>query len=752
MARLARLLVPTLCALGLLAAAPRQGTESPMLGFTADHAARQRALEVRFDSSLDASRLEEWVRRMSSAPNHVGSPHDRENAEFVASLFRSWGYQTEIDTFQVLFPTPTTRLLELTTPTRYRARLAEPRLPQDGTSGITRGRLPPYNAYSADGDVTAPLVYVNYGIPDDYDQLARLGVDVKGKIVIARYGGSWRGIKPKVAAEHGAVGCIIYSDPRDDGYYQGDVYPKGSWRMEWGAQRGSVMDMPIYPGDPLTPGVGATKAAHRLAVADAPTIMKIPVLPISYGDAQPLLAALGGPVAPDEWRGALGFTYHVGPGPATVHLKLAFDWSLRPLYDVIARMPGAESPDEWVVRGNHRDAWVFGADDPLSGMVAVLEEARAVGELAKTGWRPKRTIVFASWDGEEPGLIGSTEWAEQHEQELDRKAVVYINTDANGRGFLGVAGSHALQAFVNQVARDVPDPETHVSLAQRLRAVRQVRGGSEMDAPGDIPIGALGSGSDYTPFLQHDGIASLNLGFGGEDGGGSYHSIFDSFDYYERFGDPGFKYGIALVQTAGRMTLRFADADVLPFVYSGLALNVEEYLDDLMKLPDRMRQETERRNALRRSNAFRLAADPTEVYFPPDSQSPVPHLDFSPVQNALDHLTRAAAMFDSVIARKVRDGIDPGQARAVNALLASSERLLTDERGLPGRPWFRHMIYAPGLYTGYGVKTLPGVREAIEQRNWSQVAEQMPRVAGALERLANALEKGAAALGVGGTD
>ncbi|MBU6402347.1 MAG: M28 family peptidase, partial [Verrucomicrobia bacterium] len=500
--------------------------DGPLLGFSRQAAARERAVEHQFDAELNKTEMRDWMQRMSSHPHHVGSPFDKENAEFIASRFRAWGYQTEIERFDVLFPVPQVRLLEMTAPDRFRARLAEPPLKEDATSDQTRETLPVYNAYSIDGDVAGDLVYVNYGVPKDYETLAAQGVEVKGRIVIARYGGSWRGIKPKVAAEHGAIGCLIYSDPRDDGYFQGDPYPKGAWRSDEGAQRGSVEDMPLFPGDPLTPGIGATPDAKRLALEDAPTLTKIPVLPISYADAQPLLRALGGPVAPEAWRGALPFTYHLGPGPTKVHLRLKFDWHLRPIYDVIARMPGAERPDQWILRGNHQDAWVFGAEDPLSGTVVLMEEARALGLLARGGWQPKRTVVFTVWDGEEPGLLGSTEWVEAHAAALRQHAAVYVNSDSNGRGFLGVSGSHTLERFVNEVAADITDPERRISVAARLRAERLVKAASAdqrraLRARPDLRIEALGSGSDYTPFLQHLGIASLDVRYGGEDEGGS---------------------------------------------------------------------------------------------------------------------------------------------------------------------------------------------------------------------------------------
>ncbi|MBI3766273.1 MAG: M28 family peptidase, partial [Ignavibacteriales bacterium] len=536
---------------------------------------------------------------------------------------------------------------------------------------------------------TAKLVYVNYGVPKDYEVLDENGIDVKGKIVITRYGGSWRGIKPKVAAEHGAVGCIIYSDPRDDGYFQGDVYPKGAYRNEYGAQRGSVGDMPLHPGDPLTPFVGATKDAKRLSLKDAKTLTKIPVLPISYSDALPLLRALGGPVAPDSWRGALPITYHLGPGPTRVHLSVTFNWNTVPAYDVIARLAGSERPDEWIIRGNHYDAWVNGAEDPISGQVAMLEEARRIGELAQSGWKPKRTLIYAAWDGEEPGLLGSTEWVEAHADALKKNAVVYINSDSNGRGYFSAGGSHTLEKFINQVAQDVHDPEKKVSVAERARALRifQSQGDDRKEARerSDLRIYALGSGSDYTPFLQHLGIASLNLGYGGEDGGGSYHSIYDSYSHYSRFGDPSFEYGIAQAQTTGRAMLRLANADVLPFEFSNFAETVGKYVREVIKLADDLRTETEEMNLKINNKTFELVADPTETHVIPPAKEPVPYINFAPLQNTL--------------------------------------------------------FYAPGFYTGYGVKTLPGVREAIEQRNWKEANEQVVVIAEALHRFSGYIDK-----------
>jgi len=733
----------------LLSNVPAQ-TAGTLMGFSADRSAQQKELEAKFDSYLKPDNLREWMKRLSARPHHVGSPHGKANAEFMESLFRSWGFETRIERFDILFPTPKTRLLEMTAPEKFTAKLAEPVLKEDSTSGQTSEQLPPYNAYSADGDVTGDLVFVNYGIPDDYDELEKLGIDVKGKIVIAKYGGSWRGIKPKVAAEKGAIGCIIYSDPRDDGYFQGDVYPKGAYRMESGVQRGSVQDMPLYPGDPLTPGVGAVEGAKRLDPKEAPTVMKIPVLPISYSDAIPLLKNLEGPVAPARWRGGLPLTYHTGgTGRVKVHLKLEFNWDIKPAYDVIAMLRGSDLPDQGIMRGNHHDAWVNGASDPISGMVTLLEEARAVGELVKTGWRPRRTIFYAAWDAEEPGLIGSVEWAETHEAMLRERLAVYINTDSNGRGFLGVGGSHTLEKFINEVAKDVPDPQMKMSVWERRKAALLVNGNAETkkEVAGrrDLRIDALGSGSDYTPFLQHLGVASLNMGFGGESGGGSYHSAYDSFDHYTRFGDPDFAYGITLAKVTGRTTLRLADADVLPFEFSNFADTVGEYVKEVTKLADSMREETKMMNRLIADGSLKAAQDPRETFIVPKPEDEVPFLNFAPLQNALAKLQESAKKYDAVakggsggtgLSREMRESLD--------LILYRSERSLTSDAGLPGRDWFRHQIYAPGFYTGYGVKTLPGVREAIEERKWDLAGEQIEKVAQVIENFAAEIDRAAA--------
>jgi N-acetylated-alpha-linked acidic dipeptidase len=595
-------------------------------------------------------------------------------------------------------------------------------------------------------------------VPADYERLASLGVDVKGKIVIARYLGSWRGIKPKVAAEHGAVGCIIYSDPHEDGYFEGDTYPKGALRPEQGVQRGSVADMPLYAGDPLTPGVGATKAVSSFDLKDARTLTKIPVLPISYSDARPLLTALGGPVAPPEWRGALPLTYHVGPGPAKVHLKVAFDWEIVDANDVIARIPGSAFPDEWVIHGNHHDAWVNGSQDPISGMSALLEEARAFGELLKKGWRPKRTILLCAWDGEEEGLFGSTEWAETHAEELRRKAVVYINSDSNGRGFLSAGGSHLLEPFVNGVAEAVTDPEKKIPVALRLRdkmlsETKSAETRKEIRERKAFRIEALGSGSDFTPFLQHLGIASLNLGYGSEGSdGGVYHSIYDDFAWYTRFSDTDFSYGRALAQTIGTAVLRLADEDLLPFDPVAFSDTVAQYVKEVRELASEKREASEERARQIDEGVPQAVADPREPFVPPQKEEAVPYFDFSPLENASAALTRAAKGYQAALAT-AGSGASADRARAsrVNAALIGIERALTREQGLPGRPWYRHLIYAPGVYSGYGAKTLPGAREAIELERYDQADGEIARIATALAELGRLVDAVAADLeGAGG--
>lgn len=724
-------------------------TTGSLAGFADGRQARQRDLEQRFDAELSADNLKAWMHQLAARPHHAGSPHGKANAEFMAAQFRSWGYDVVVTDYQVLLPTPKVRLLEMVSPTKFTASLDEPALKEDATSRQRDEQLPVYNAYSIDGDVTGELVYVNYGVPADYEELDRRGIDVTGKIVLARYGGSWRGIKPKVAAERGAIGCLIFSDPRDDGFFQGDAYPTGGWRSDRSAQRGSVSDMPTYPGDPLTPFVAATKDAKRPPFTEAETLTKIPVLPIAWADALPLLRAMTGPVAPAEWRGALATPYHLGPGPARVRLKLEFNWQLVPAYNVIATMKGTEFPDQWVVRGNHHDAWVSGATDPVSGMVAVMEEARAIATLTRSGWKPRRTLVFAGWDAEEPGLLGSTEWVEDHADSLSAKVVAYVNSDSNARGFFSAGGSHSLERLVNEVARDVPEPRTGGSVGDRLLARTILTAPPETRAMARderaFPISALGSGSDYTPFLQHLGIASLNIGFGGEGEYGQYHSAYDSMDHFLRFQDPDLSYGVALAKVGGRAVLRLSEADLLPFDFTRSAARIASYVTELERLVETMTRETAEHNRRVDEGAFALAASPYSTYVPPTKRDDVPSFDLTPLREAVDRLRVAARRFDAVATRAVATP-DASALSNANAVLLTAERALTRKEGLPRRPWFRHQVYAPGFYTGYGVKTLPAVREALEQRAWDEARDQIPLVAATLERYAAEVERAAATL------
>ncbi len=747
MIRRLRLVPLTFAAVTLVAAAP---AAADLRGFSPTAARAELEWEAKFRAMPAPDSMREAMRHLSARPHHVGSPYDSANAQWILAQFKSYGWDAHIERFDVLFPTPLERVVELVAPTKFTAKLEESALSNDPTSSQQKEQLPTYNAYSIDGDVTAPLVYVNYGAPADYEDLDRAGVSVKGAIVIARYGETWRGIKPKVAAEHGAVGCLIYSDPANDGFASGDVFPNGPMRPDNGVQRGSVADMPLYPGDPLTPGVGATPTAKRLTLAQAQTITKIPVLPISYADAQPLLSALRGRVVPTRMRGGLAMTYRFGPGPARVHLKVKSDWRTRPVYDVIATLKGATDPDQWVIRGNHHDAWVNGAEDPISGLVAELEEARALGTLARQGWKPRRTIVYAAWDGEEPGLLGSTEWAEAHADELKSKAVAYLNSDTNGRGFLGMEGSHILERFINDVARDITDPETKLTVWKRdqLQAIRsgskEERAEARMRA--DLRIGALGSGSDFTPFLQHLGVPSLNLGYGGEDDGGIYHSIYDDFYWYTHFSDTSFVYGRALAQTAGIAVMRLADAEVLPYEFGNLAETVKKYAGELKTLlADEQAKARETAIALD-EGVYSATDDPQLPTVAPKRDAIPPYLNFAPLDNAVDALSNAARRYEEAYdrARARGDTVLASQSKSgVNGELIKVEHALTDSKGLPGRPWFVHQLYAPGFYTGYGVKTMPSVREAIEQKQFAGIDDSVARLGAAIGNAAKVIDRAA---------
>ncbi len=724
----------------LAAAQSALAADERVLGFDAAASNAQRTIESRLDASIDKNEMDQWLRRMSARPHHAGSAAGKENAEFIASLFESWGYDVEIAQYEILLPTPKVREVELVAPTQFSASLREDSLAEDPSTSVREDLLPPYNAFSVDGEVEGELVFVNYGRPEDYEILDRYGISVEGKIAIAKYGKSWRGIKPKLAGEKGAIGTILYSDPADDGYGAGDPYPKGAFKHATGIQRGSVMDMPTYPGDVLTPGRGATRNAKRLKREDAITITRIPVLPISHKDALPLLSAMDGEVVPPEWRGALPITYHFGPGPARVRMKAEFNWNMVTAYNVIARLEGSEYPDEWVIRGNHHDGWNHGAEDPISGLVTLLAEAKAVAALANAGERPKRTVIYAAWDAEEPGLIGSTEWAEHHAEDLKKHAVAYLNTDSSDRGFIYIGGSHVLERFFNQIIEEVKDPRSQITLKQRLQASLKINAESEqekIDAAqrADIRLDPMGSGSDYTPFLQHLGIASAHLAFYGEADGGSYHTLYDTYEHHTTWNDPGLIFGETLPKVTGRATLRLANAQRLPFEFTGLADNIALYVSELEELADTMRDATAKNNELIDSGAWAAALDPEKSLGAPARHEPVPHFGFAPLKNALARLQTAAMAFDAAAKTSTVT------SEEINNLLYTSERLLTRDEGLDGRPWYKHHIYAPGFYTGYGVKTIPGVREAIEERVYEKVEPQIEIAAGVLNNMAERIEQ-----------
>ncbi len=691
----------------------------PIRGFADDAVAAQRQREEQFRKIPDSARLKEYMEAIARSPHVAGQPSSKRVADYALAKFKSFGLDANLEVFEAMMPWPIETSVEVVGPEKYTLKVKEPVLAEDPDSG---DQTPLYNAYSGDGNVTGEVVYVNYGMPADYDKLKELGVDVKGKIVIARYGAGWRGIKPKVAYEHGAIGCLIYSDPRDDGYYAGDVYPAGPYRPEFGAQRGSVMDMPIHAGDPLTPGWGSEPGGRKNRIEDAQTILKIPVLPISYGDALPILRQLKGKVVPNEWKGALPITYHVGPGPASVHMNLKFEWKNRPLYDVVVRIPGATRPDEWIIFGNHHDAWVNGADDPTSGAVSLMETARGLGELLKTGWRPSRTIILALWDGEEWGLLGSTEWAEKHDAELKQKAAVYINSDGTGKGWLSMGGSHGLQQFANEAAKDVMDPRTGKPVFEEARK-HAVQGEPEGDArkaaeaDPSLRLAPLGSGSDFTPFLQHLTLSALSVGFGGESPGGVYHSAYDTVKWYQTYSDGEYIYGRTLSQLTGTLLLRLADAPVLPFQYVDTADTLMRYVVELEKLASEKK----------------------------DSR-----VDLKPVRAAVESLRASAQEFEkaysSIGRMSTQSLLANAQLKQLNKLLLTSEQRLGNGDGLPRRDWFKHQIYAPGFYTGYGVKTMPQIREGLEEGRYTEAQGGVRTVSAAVNALAAQVEDATKAL------
>jgi N-acetylated-alpha-linked acidic dipeptidase len=723
--------------------------DSHLLGYSSQTSQRQKDWEKKFRDGIVPDNIRENMRRLSARPHNVGSPYDKDNAEWILSKFKEYGFDAHIETFSVLFPTPKERVVELLEPTKFTAKLQEPALSVDPTSNQTAEQLPTYNAYSIDGDVTGPLVYVNYGNREDYERLDRLGISVKGAIVIARYGGGWRGIKPKVAGEHGAIGCIIYSDPKGDGYFNGDDYPNGGWRPRFGVQRGSVMDTD-YPGDPLTPGVGATADAKRLSIKDAKTITKIPVLPISYADATPLLSALKGPIAPENWRGGLPITYRIGPGPAKVHLKVSSNWDMKPIYDVIATLHGS-ADGQWVVRGNHFDAWVNGAEDPISGQSALIEEARMLGELHRQGWVPKRTIIYCAWDGEEPGLLGSVEWVETHVDELKKHAIAYINSDSNGRGFIDTGGTQDLESFISGVAREIQDPETKMTAFERahLESIGSAKSADEkkeLRNRNNLVVDALGDGSDFTAFQDFAGISTLNVEYGGEEDGTQYHSIYDDFYWYTHFVDTDFVYGRALAQTIGTAMLRLADADLIPVDYTPQTEAISKYETELEKLLKDKQEEFTERNLELQEGVFKATNDPRRPTQPPPAEIVPPYMNFAPMKNAIDMFKKSSDRYSKALS-KWRDSGSPQFAaekiELINADLMQVPRLFLNEKGLPERPWFKNQIYAPGAYTGYGAKPIAAVREYMDEKKWKEADAQIPGVAHVIENVAAGINKAA---------
>ena len=718
-------------------------------GFTKDRSDDQYQLEKAFDEQINVQNVDEWIKFMSSNPHHTGSLFDREVVDFIADKYRGWGYDTEIVTYHVLMPTPKLRQLELIEPTKYTATLREEAVDGD-PSTFQDGRLPTYNAFSPDGDVTAEVVFVNYGLREDYEDLERRGVSVEGKIVLAKYGNSWRGIKPKIAEEHGAIGALIYSDPQDDGYANGEIYPDGAWKHPSGTQLGSIVDLPVRPGDPLTPYIGATEDAKRLALDEVENFVSIPTLPISYQDALPILKAMKGPVAPPRWRGSLPITYHMGPGPAKVHLKVEFNWDVVPAYNVIATMRGLEYPDQWILHGNHHDAWVHGAEDPVSSLAIQMEQARIISELTKTGWRPKRTIKFAAWGAEEQGMIGSTEWVEDNAEELKEKLVLYINTDGNGAGFLSTGGSHTLETYFNQIAHDVEEPHHGGSMADRVRSRNLLSSNSvtrsRAQNSSHYYLYALGSGSDYTGFFQHLGIPSMNIGIAGESGGGSYHTGYDTYNFYTNFIDPDYVYAPVMAKLMGRAMLRMANADVLPFQIGNFARTVSEYASEMIANLDASRGNIANHNDRVEGNDYKKAWNIIKSFVSPNAKPEVPFIDLSPMQNAVARLQVSAAEFDNAYDVLSNNGfkISGNKKQQLDKLIYTLEGKLMREEGLPRRPWYRHHIYSPGFYTGYGVKTLPGVREAIEEAKWQEAQEQMAKLAEVLEGYADQVDQATA--------
>ena len=690
--------------------APLTFAQTSIDGFSSGSATAERRREEQFRAVPDPKSAREHLRRLTAEPHIAGSKEDYATAIYVRDQLRSYGLSAELKEYEVWLNYPNTpTVLELITKRRQPLSVKEAVVPGDPTSSNPK-ITPLFNGYSASGDVTAPVVYANYGLPNDYEDLKKAGVDVKGKIVIVRYGNSFRGVKAKVAEQNGAIGCIIYSDPEDDGYMQGDVYPKGPWRPVASGQRGSVQYLFDYPGDPLTPGKPAIAGTPRLKPEEATDLTRIPVQPIAYDVAKTILSQLKGPVRPRGFQGGLPFAYHVGgTNDVKLRLKTDMDYKLRTIWDVVTRIDGNEEKDRWVVLGNHRDAWVFGAVDPNSGTSTMLEVGHGFGELLKQGWKPRRTIILCSWDAEEYGLIGSTEWAEEMADQLRMKAVAYLNLDAAVSGpHFGASSVPSLWKLIRGAARDVKDPKTGKSVYQQWQDhAREDRPETDQDTK-EARIAALGSGSDYTPFLQHLGVASTDMGFNGDYG--VYHSAYDSFYWMDHFGDPGFVYHVAAAQLWGTLAMRLADADGLQFDYTDYATQVREFFTEAMRLA-RIRN---------------LAGS----------------LDDKAMTSAIDDFTREAERVEKDRQDAVRKN-DRQRLAKINDALMLAERQFIDARGLRGRAWYKHEIYAPGFYTGYAAQPLTDFRQAIDDRNSVNAKEGLERIVDSIKRVTKTLKSAA---------
>ncbi|MGC1686370.1 MAG: M28 family metallopeptidase [Candidatus Acidiferrales bacterium] len=692
----------------------RGATAPPRIrGFFASRVEAEQQLEQKLRRVPDSAHAEANLRKLTSEPHMAGTDASRRTAEWLRDQYESYGFDAKIVSYQVWLPMPVEVRLELVEPEKKTLATQEEPYAEDKDTSDPRAAIG-FNTYSPSGEVTAPVIYVNYGNLEDYRELDTRGISVEGKIVLARYGKGYRGIKARLAEERKAAGLILYSDPEDDGYDAGDVFPHGPWRPRSGIQRGSILYTELYPGDPLTPGIAATAGANRLIPSVAASLPHIPTMPINAQDAAAILSHLDGPKVPRNWQGGLPMTYHLGPGGAKAHLKIAMDYKPRMLYDVIARLRG-ENDNEWVVLGNHHDAWVYGAVDPGSGTSVMLETARSFGELARSEWKPRRSIVICEWDGEEPGLLGSTEWVEDNLTELQTKAVAYINTDVGVAGpNFSASATPSLGEFVREVSREVADPITGKTVydvwKDRVEHAKPEPNGAAREEPlmtnGDVAIGALGAGSDFCPFFDHAGIPAIDLGFGGEYG--VYHSLYDDFFWMKHFGDPTFEYHAALARILGTLALRLDEADVLPFDYSAYASDIQSQL-------------------------AMLSADA--------KKNGLTALNLRSVSDAASGLTLSAEHLTPVLRTLETASPNPATQSEINLDLADVEQAFLSPRGLIGRPWYQHTLYAPGTYAGYEAARLPGLREAVDRKDAVTAQLEADEIAAALIRATDRLQQ-----------